>query len=38
MSSMIVDSRIAVFVGFVDRVEERRLFDPGDLEKDVKFV
>ena len=27
-----------VFVDFVDRVEERRLFDPGDLEKDVKFV
>ena len=27
-----------VFVGFVDRVEERRLFDPGDLEKDAGLV
>ena len=27
-----------VFISFANRVEERRLFDPGDLKKDVKFV
>ena len=28
----------AIFIGFVDRVEERRLFNPGNFKKDVKFV
>ena len=28
----------AVFVNFVDRVEERRLLDPGNLKEDVKLV
>lgn len=27
-----------VFINFVDRVEERRLFNPGNFEKDVKFI
>jgi hypothetical protein len=27
-----------VFISFANRVEERRLFDPGDIKKDVKFV
>ena len=27
-----------VFINFVDRVEERRLSDPGNFEKDAKFV